>query len=1176
MNTPQQNSGESPVKQALREIRRLKAELEIERARRTEPLAIVGIGVRLPGGVSTPEGYWKLLIDGVDAVGPIPRDRWPHDEYYDPDAEASGRYYVQKGGFLAQVDGFDPEFFGIAPLEAITMDPQQRLLLETTWEALEHAGIPATSLRQSRTGVFLGIAGTDYHRLVLGDRDADTHASTGTLASVAAGRISYVLGLNGPAVSVDTACSSSLVAVHLAARSLRTGESDLAIAAGVNLMLSPELTVNFCRAGMLSRDGRCKTFDADADGYIRSEGCGVVLMKRLSDAQRDGDRIFGVVRGTAINQDGRSSGLTAPSGPAQAAVIRDALADAGVGPEAVRFIEAHGTGTSLGDPIEVQAIGSVFSGRTSDDPVLLGSVKTNLGHLEGAAGIAGLIKAVLALQHGEIPPHLHFRTPNPYIPWDELPVAVATQRTSIRADQGEVLAGVSSFGFSGTNAHVILGRGPVGHPAEAAATAAPDLLVLSAPDHEALQAVAAEWAEYLESGTAPFADACHTSRVGRTHFSERVAVVAADAAAAARLIRQWLGSSSAARLVADAAGNGNIGNGVGGRAQRLTQLANRWTGGANVDWNEITPAGVRRVSAPTYPFRRRRFWYEAATTDAPADRPSADVWSETLQAATRQSGAAPVEMAVASYAGAWEALNELTLALGRNALVELGAFRDPDSVTDLDGVLATTGIQSAHRRITGRWLEALADSGVLERAGSGYRAPSPVASVDTTSLWQRVEAALAGDQPLLEYIRHCAGLLVDVLAGRVSPLETLFPGGSFDVAVRLYHESSLLRYVNGIGAAALERFIAERPAGAPVRVLEIGAGTGGTTAFLTSVLPEDRSDYLYTDVSDIFLDFAAERFGNIPFLRTGLFDLEKEPVDQGIPEGEWDVVVAANVIHAARNIREAVNRARRLLAPGGILLLVESTGHHPWHDITTGLIEGWQHFEDDLRTDTPLLTPDVWVELLRSEGFEAAATLPEAASPASVLKQHLVLARVEGSAPAAHSIAPRSLGTFAEPQSTNEAQSGASARAEQLVDEAPSLSAAMTAILSAPEGDREELAISEIRDAVVAVLRLEADRPPARDARLLDLGLDSLMAVRLRNLLQKRLELPEPLPSTLVFDHPTIRQIARFILDRHAHKGAEEVATAEPATTGEAELAGMSDSEVEALLLNRLSSEEFR
>ena len=360
--------------------------------------------------------------------------------------------------------------------------------------------------------------------------------------------------------------------------------------------------------------------------------------------------------------------------------------------------------------------------------------------------------------------------------------------------------------------------------------------------------------------------------------------------------------------------------------------------------------------------------------------------------------------------------------------------------------------------------------------------------------------------------------------------------------------------------------------------MEIGAGTGGTTGFLTRVLPAGRSEYLYTDVSDIFLDFAAERFGDLPFLRTGLFDLEREPAEQGVEEGGWDVVVAANVVHAAKDIRAAVDRARRLLAPGGLLLLVESTGHHPWHDITTGLIEGWQHFEDDLRDESPLLTPDVWVDLLHSAGFAAAVTLPGDNSPAGVLKQHVVMARVEGEATAGTVPAPA---RAAEPTPETGPAATPTAAASVPVAAAAPVSAAMEAILAAPEDDREELAIGEVRDAVVGVLRLEADRPPARDARLLDLGLDSLMAVRLRNVLQKRLDLPEPLPSTLVFDYPTIRQIARFVLEQYTNDTGPD-AVAEPAqgpnsgTTDEAELAGMSDAEVEALLMNRLSAEEFR
>jgi SAM-dependent methyltransferase/acyl carrier protein len=546
----------------------------------------------------------------------------------------------------------------------------------------------------------------------------------------------------------------------------------------------------------------------------------------------------------------------------------------------------------------------------------------------------------------------------------------------------------------------------------------------------------------------------------------------------------------------------------------------------------------------------------------------AGLWSATLAAASSRAALAPVDMAVASYRSAWEALNQLAALLGRNALATLGAFRTAGAEADIDAVLAETGIRPIYRQIVERWLDGLVASDQLSRTTSGYRAESPLEPVELENVWDRVESTLAGDPPLLAYVRHCGTMVAEVLSGRTSALETLFPGGSFELAAELYHESAFLRYVNGIAAAALEQYVAQRPAGTPVRVLEIGAGTGGTTASLVRVLPADRTDYLYTDVSEIFLDYAGSRFADVPFLRTGLFDLEKEPAEQGYGEGEWDVVVAANVVHAARDIRGAVDRVRRLLAPGGIVLLVESTGHHPWHDITTGLIEGWQHFEDDLRTDTPLLTPEMWVELLRSAGFAAAATLPGDSSPAGVLKQHVVIASVGGVAAAD---APPAMSVLPKPM--EEPATSAPAAARAATDPSPPVSAALAAILDAPEADREEIAAAQVRDAVVAVLRLDPDRPPARDARLMDLGLDSLMAVRLRNMLQQKLELAEPLPSTLVFDYPTIRQIARFVVKRSAD--APSATTASSAPTVEQDLAGLTDEEVEALLITRLEAEEI-
>ncbi|MDJ0597117.1 MAG: polyketide synthase, partial [Pleurocapsa sp. MO_226.B13] len=394
------------MKQALLELKQMRAKLKVLESAKTEPIAIVGLGCRFPGGANNPEAFWQLLRDGVDAISEVPSDRWNLDAYYDPNPDTPGKMYTRYGGFVEGLEEFDSQFFNISPKEAASLDPQQRMLLEVSWEALENAGLASDRLTGSSTGVFIGICSNDYSQRLLNRDPAeiDAYIGTGNCHSVASGRLSYFLGLNGPSLAVDTACSSSLVAVHLAIASLRNRECNLALAGGVNQLLAPEVTINFSKARMLSRDGRCKTFDASADGYIRAEGCGVIVLKRLSEALKDGDRILAQIRGSAIDHDGRSSGLTVPNGPSQQAVIRQALKNAGVRPEEVSYIEAHGTGTSLGDPIEVGALGGVFAkNRSPEASLAIGSVKTNIGHLEGAAGIAGLIKVVLALQHKIIP-----------------------------------------------------------------------------------------------------------------------------------------------------------------------------------------------------------------------------------------------------------------------------------------------------------------------------------------------------------------------------------------------------------------------------------------------------------------------------------------------------------------------------------------------------------------------------------------------------------------------------------------------------------------------------------------------------------------------------------------------------------------------------------------------------
>ncbi len=503
--------------------------------RTDEPIAIVAVSCRFPGAPD-PEAFWEVLAGGVDAIREVPEDRFDIDEFYDPDPETPGKTYTRFGGFLDGIDGFDPEFFGISPREALWIEPQQRLMLETAWEGLERAGYSPATLRGSRTGIFAGVAANEYAHLLSSESvdKIEPYFITGNALNAISGRVAFALGLEGPAMAVDTACSSALVAVHQAVQALHSGDCDLALAGGVNVLLSPVTVIAASRARMLSPVGRCKTFDASADGYVRSEGCGILVLKRLSDAQRDGDRICAVISSSAVNQDGASSGLTVPNGGAQQRLISTALARAGLTGGDVDYLEAHGTGTPLGDPIEVQAAAAAYgASRSADRPLLMGSVKSNIGHTESASGAAGLIKVVLSLQHEMLPKSLHFDTPSPHIPWDSLPVRVVDKAVPWQANGRPRRAGVSSFGFTGTNAHVLIEEAPPQSAQSIEPTQEPDtdeqpfdVLALSARTPEALSALALRYEAWLTAHPdVDLADVCRTAGTGRSHFEQRAALV---------------------------------------------------------------------------------------------------------------------------------------------------------------------------------------------------------------------------------------------------------------------------------------------------------------------------------------------------------------------------------------------------------------------------------------------------------------------------------------------------------------------------------------------------------------------------------------------------------------------------------------------------------------------------
>ncbi len=1279
-----------------------------------EPLAIIGMGCRFPGA-DDPEAFWQLLRNEVDAVRELP-DRRSDLQRLAQDTPTSPGARLP-GGYLDDVDQFNAEFFGISPQEARHIDPQQRLLLEVAWQALEHAGVAPHALAGSRTGVFIGISNADYAWFQFKDPAfVSAYAGTGTALSIAANRISYQFDLRGPSLAVDTACSSSLVAVHLACQSLRTGQSDLVLAGGVNLILTPIWTDVFSQAGMLAPDGRCKTFDAGANGFVRGEGCGVVVLKRLADAVADGDRVLAVIRGTAVNQDGLSNGLTAPNPAAQQDVVRGALAAAGVAPAAVQYVEAHGTGTALGDPIEVQALGAVLGeGRAATDPVVIGSVKSNIGHLEAAAGVAGLIKVVLALAHGEIPAQLHFRAPNPYIAWGTLPVAVAQTRQPWPAGAPLRLAGVSSFGFGGTNAHVVVEEGPRA-PSAAVGNARPlSLLTLSAKSAAALHQLTERVHRHLATvdDEAPaFAEVCFTAYVGRAHFAHRLAVVAATASDARAQLEASLQGAAPAGVVrgeAPAAGSSRLARlPIPARdADRaawgpvLAQWAEAYVCGAALDWPALEAGAVRRkVAFPTYPFQRHRYWIDGPAAVAAA-RPAhpllgprvrsaspdvvfetqltasdpvlrehrvhdhvvlpgaaqlgmvfaaaAEVWGpgayaveavtfrEALVLAAEQPvtvqvivrpeadggarfelrraaegagaggwrvhatgrvradaaavgaadpGAPPgashsvadfyAQLAAAGYAlgprfqwiaGLWHAettawaqmrpatgeetawaglhpglldscfqvmaatldggapwpvymplyvermryqgpgvgplsceatrtgaagetvtadlrvrdargalvaeitglavkrasraaleqtvqrpwrdwlyqvawrpqprtaeehagvetlaaprqvADHLTTALARSmndgvfeswatlwheldalsldyvvrAFEQLGWRPQTGERVEATALAEQLGICADQRRLLQRLLKMLEEEGILERR-DGWE----VRRASSTSGAEQRHTALADRYPayhaILSLLHVCGGQLADVLRGTKDPLQLLFPGGSLRSIEAVYQDSPLAQALNGLLRDAMVVALQSVPPDRKIRILEVGAGTGATTSYLLSKLTGHSIEYVFTDISPLFLARAKQKFRDHGALQYALLDIERDPAEQGFANRQFDVIVAANVLHATRDLHQTIRHVGQLIAPDGVLLVLEGTRPERWVDLTFGLTDGWWRFADrDLRPSGPLLREAQWLTLLGELGFRDAEAIPvELPQRVALGGQTIVMAR---------------------------------------------------------------------------------------------------------------------------------------------------------------------------------------
>jgi acyl transferase domain-containing protein len=583
------------------------------------PVAIIGMGCRFPGA-ENPDAFWRLLAGGVDAITEVPADRWDIEAFYDPDLATPGMMSTRWGGFLSDVDAFDARFFGVSPGEAKTMDPQQRLLLEVAWETIERAGIAPARLADSRTGVFVGIGNNDYGMNCL-DRPENINAyfASGNALCMSVNRLSHFFDLKGPSLAVDSGCSSSLAALHYACQSLRLGECSLALVGGVSLVLSPQGTVGLSQSWLTAADGRCKSFDEAADGYVRSDGCGMVLLKPLPDAIADGDPILAVVRGSAVNQDGRSVTFTTPSATAQVDVMRTAFDHAGISPGDVSYVEAHGVGTAVMDAIEAQSIATLFGeGRNANDPCLVGSVKTNIGHSEWASGMASLIKVVLALQHEAIPAHLHLETLIAPLRHPGLRVPNELQAWP-RRDMPR-RAAVSSFGLGGTNVHAVIEEAPV-MPRVTDVPRPAHLFVLSARDPQALAQLIERYGPVLDAPPGSLADICYTTRTGRAHFAHRIAIVASSLTALSEQMQRLTAGQPTDGVYI---GNGGTVHTAESEPQApahttawehvLHSLAQRYVNGADLQWDAIdADVSHARIPLPTYPFQRESYWLDGGT-----------------------------------------------------------------------------------------------------------------------------------------------------------------------------------------------------------------------------------------------------------------------------------------------------------------------------------------------------------------------------------------------------------------------------------------------------------------------------------------------------------------------------------------------------------------------------------
>lgn len=1092
-------------------------------------IAVVGMSGRYPGACDIDE-LWDNLEAGREAIGQVPAQRWNPAEY-----ETTTRKLSRFGGFLGDVDKFDPLFFRIPPTGAELLDPQERLFLEAAYGAIENAGYQPFGFAppDNRIGVFVGASWTDY-RLITAEaaRDPGTPTAVSGLSAIA-NRVSYTLNLTGPSMVVDTACSASLTALHVACRSLADGECDAAVVGGVNLLLHPEKFLIYSQMNLVSSDGRVRSFGAGGDGHVPGEGVGALFLKPLDRAVADGDTVHGVILATAVNHGGQAAGFTVPRPDAQAEVIGRALKDAEIDPDSIGYVEAHGTGTALGDPVEMAGLARAYAGRTRR--LAVGSVKSNVGHLESAAGVIGVTRALLQFRHGRITPSLHSEVLNPDIDIESTPFYVPQRveqwpRQIVDGAEQPRRSAISSFGAGGSNAHAVIEE-YLAPPAEPD-SGAPELIVLSARSPQLLSAYALRIAGYLrQAGEHRLADVARTLQVGRPALDSRLGFPASSTQDAGAILERFAGGDAGAVCVGtaarepDPAGPAELSRRY--KAGDLAGAALLWSNGVTPDWTELNGGPKRRVPLPGYPFERRGFWIgERRGQSGPA---SAESGGSGLLASARRAFEATLEPVADHLERAFPAMGQYAASALQQRLRDLGIF---PGVTSRGELSQRLGVIPAYERFVDALLA------VLERHGGLRWQDDRIELLGCTAdplTREEVLAWFPETESTIRFADTCLRAYPEILSGRTTATEVLFADASMDLMGGVYRGSRVYDFYSELGG----RFVACAAASAsqegtrPVRILEVGAGTGAASHSALAALATGGQpvEYYYTDVGGSFVAHGRAAFGpGYPFARFQRFDMEHDPQGQGYDPASMNVILAAGVLHAAADIDAVLARLHGLLAPSGVLVVCEAVEDHDIMAVAAGLFAGWTSYRDADRriANSPLLTEAGWAGAFARSGYEGFTAYGPGLTGDTCPGHRVMVAERPDAGPAV--VAAR-----AEPAADTVRLEQASPAAAAVASPA----SASPAPESPDDDEAAELCEPVVAEIVARRLGIEA-REIRRDRSFAEYGVDSILAVAIVGEINETFGLS--MKATVLFDYPSVRDLSDLVASEGGRPPSEPAA----------------------------------